>query len=280
MAKHARTKKWRRFGVIGAVIIFAFVAIANGAFGWVGSAISSKASHIVRGTPHRQSSTLVLLHQWPNQRCTFAATAMAKDGPSASDFPKSGQGDVNTAVIAAGGGAYGFGSLALNLSLSGAGTADILAMEPVIYSRNTDAPSWVIEPLGDGCGSDYMRLFQLDLDKPRPILVDKGIDSGVDGSKRDPTVPVASFGDTFTVSQKSPANIRVWVYTCHSTSHWGIRVKYLLDGRVGWKTMGPFISFAGAAPTFASSVSPDGVSLPLKKSGVIARPSDCGQIHE
>ena len=153
-----------------------------------------------------------------------------------------------------GAGAWHLGHLTLDLTVNSDDTVYVASVQPVIFRRYDTAPAWGFMVEG-GCGDAYGRIFDLDLDKPRPYLQDEGVKGETGESPQSPPPP---FGKTFTVSKTEPARIMINARACTASVEWGLVVTYFVGTEQHALTIGkaqePYKSMAGPAPTYVDGI--------------------------
>lgn len=198
-------------------------------------------------------TTLLAFTRWPTVEGCDAGTvvAMPNGGPPAEDVHFEGA-DPRAAIIAAGGGAYGPGNLTIDLTTDDGDTAFITGIEVEVF-QEIDPPSWRYILTSGGCGEAYSRLFVVDLDDANPYVADEGLVGPQElESVYGPAVPVAPFGEAFTVSTSEPARVRILAHSCSTSVEWGVVIHYVTDGEEHTLPVGtaddPFITLAGGDP--------------------------------
>jgi hypothetical protein len=152
-------------------------------------------------------------------------------GPAPGTVRPNASTDVRTALTNAGAAAFGRGTLTLTFTVTGGGTAQIMSLRPVFYTRQARQPSWVFIPEG-GCGDTYQRVFDLNLD--RRTMTDLGTQGNPDTMPASSARPMTGqIGSPFHLSGNDPATVTIIAHACSQQYfEWGLDVTYQLDGHV------------------------------------------------
>lgn len=184
------------------------------------------------------SEPLLVASTWPiAQLCDVRSNvAMPAGNGGPSQFHS--KGDIRTALVDAGGGAWKVGFLRLDLSVASDTTISIVDIKPHRI-RPLSAPAWVYKT-GGGCGGAPYREFNLGLDDPMKF-VDAGVNT--EGAPPGSDIPTAPLGPDFSLSQGQHAVIKINAYACNGNYEWSVKVRYLVDGSADIKEsgdLGPF----------------------------------------
>ncbi|NUT35268.1 MAG: hypothetical protein HOV79_19615 [Hamadaea sp.] len=163
---------------------------------------------------------------WPLARNCDAATTVAvlRNGPK----PDQVRSPVDrNELVGSGSAVFGNGWLYITISVTDDRVISVTDVRPVIFRKGPAEASWIYEPQG-GCGDQYSRLFELDLDGP--LLKDLGVQGPEELAPPGVRVPAQPVGQAFTVSKSDPAEIVVTARGCRAYYEWGIQISYVADG--------------------------------------------------
>lgn len=187
----------------------------------------------------------VATQSWPaDPGCDFTTSvAMPVGGPAATSIEYTFQEDPRASVIKRGGASWELGALTFTLTSQRA-TVHLVAVEPVILSRE-DNPDidWILTRTR-GCGPGTGHYLRLNLDTSRLYKI-------VDGKEYPEHSPKGGPGVRgVTITPESPLFVRMQVTSCAARMYtWFLRIRYVSDGQPGVLQIGsekePFRSVGG-----------------------------------
>ncbi|MDI1456481.1 5'-methylthioadenosine/S-adenosylhomocysteine nucleosidase family protein [Streptomyces sp. NPDC003388] len=206
--------------------------------------VSAAPAPTVSSPYGRPNGPLLVTTTWPTfPECDGrTSVAMAHGGKPLVSFLAGDEDFRPHVATSSGGGTWGAGHLHLTLSARKGKNLVIEDIRPAQrFPKKISPPAWVAQT-ELGCGNDYGRVFNFNLDAA------KFSDQGVVGERLpdQEKAPPNPLGPGFTVSANDPAIIRIDVQACKGNYEWGLRIQYSYDGVKYYTLVGPFRSMSVA----------------------------------